>query len=421
VRTVAGALRIVLVLAAVLAVGLVSGVVLDRLVLAYVAAPAQVPADAAGQFQLLAEAWNLIGHVYVDQGAVQPITLTYGALSGMVDALGDTGHSRFLSPQMVKEESDYERGSYEGVGLQVESKDGHVVIVTPFDGSPAQRAGLSPGDVIIKVDGQDVSQSPLGDVVGRILGPAGTKVTLTVLNPTTNLLRDVTLTRQRIALHNVTWRQLPGTTLAHLRIAGFSQGVTQDLRQALAEIEQINPAGVILDLRNNPGGLLDEAVSAASQFLTSGDVVLARDMQGNVTHMPVRRGGVAPEVPLVVLVNGGTASGAEVMAGALQDAGRGPLVGEKTFGAGTVLQQFALSDGSALLLAIEEWLTPKGRHIWHQGLAPDVAVALDAGQRILIPEEEQGLTAAQLQSSGDAQLLRAIELLSASAHVSPGS
>jgi carboxyl-terminal processing protease len=409
-----GSCGILIVLVVFMGLGLLCGVVLDRLVVSYVAVPTQVPRDAAAEFGLMAQAWNVIDRVYVDRTAIQPITLTYGALSGMVDALGDTGHSVFLTPQMVAEESQFESGDYEGVGLEVQSKDGHVVIVAPMDGSPAQRAGLLAGDVIMKVDGQDVSQLPLSDVVARIVGPAGTQVTLTILNPTTNAMRDVTLKRETITIHNVAWQQLPGTRLAHLRLAAFSQDVTQDLRQALAEVEQAQLSGLVLDLRNNPGGLLDEAIKSASQFLSSGDVVLTKDVNGQITHVAVQPGGVALELPLVVLINGGTASGAEVMAGALQDAGRGSLVGETTFGTGTVLEQFKLPDGSALMLATQEWLTPKGRQIWHKGLAPDVAVTLDPGKSILLPEEEQGLTAAQLQDSGDAQLLRAIELLGVS-------
>lgn len=398
-----------------LAFGVVGGVVIDRLVVGYTTAAVQVPRAAAAEFRLMAEAWNTIDRVYVDRAAIQPITMTYGALGGMVDALGDTGHSVFMTPQMVTEESQFESGGYEGVGLEVQSKDGHVVIVTPFDGSPAQRAGIVAGEIILKVDGQDVSQMAISDVVARIVGPAGTQVTLTILNPTTNEMRDVTLKREKIAIHNVVWNQLPGTNIAHLRLAAFSQGVTQDLRQALSEIQQAQLSALVLDLRNNPGGLLDEAVASASQFLSSGDVVLARDVNGQVKHLEVQPGGLAPEIPLVVLINGGTASGAEVMAGALQDAGRGALVGDTTFGTGTVLQQFQLSDGSALMLATQEWLTPKGRQIWHKGLSPDVAVALEAGKSGLSPEEEQGLTAAQLQDSGDAQLLRAIELLGSAA------
>ncbi len=394
-----------------LGLAVVAGIVLDRVVLFPAALPRQATPAAAPEFALLSEAWSMIDRVYVDREALQPITLTYGALSGMVDALGDTGHSRFLSPQMLKQEQEYNLGQYEGVGLQVQMTDGQVVIVAPLDGSPAQKAGLRSGEVILKVDGEDVSGLTLGQVIARILGPAGSKVTLSILDPATSVTRDVALTRQRINLQNVTWAQVPGTSVAHLRLAAFSQGVTKDLQKALSEIQKQGLSGLILDLRNDPGGVLDEAVGTASQFLTGGNVVLVKDAIGEITSIGVQRGGVAPNIPMVVLINGGTASASEIVAGALQDAGRATLVGETTIGTGTVLQQFNLSDGSALLLAIQEWLTPKGSVIWHKGLPPDETVALEAGSSMLLPAEEKGMTAAELQASTDKQLLRALELL----------
>jgi carboxyl-terminal processing protease len=329
----------------------------------------------------------------------------------MVDALGDTGHSRFLSPEMVQEQHDFTSGQVEGIGAYVEIKDGHVVIVAPMDGSPAQQAGLHPGDVILKVDGEDVTGMPIDQVVSRILGPAGTSVTLTVLPSGTEQTRDVTLVRAHITLQNVIWKQLPGTRIAHVRIVAFSKGVTDDLKQALSEIQQEELAGIILDLRSNPGGLLSEAIGTASQFLQGGNVLLEKDAQGKISPVAVVQGGLAPDLPLVVLIDAGSASAAEIVAGALQDAGRAKLVGETTFGTGTVLNEFSLSDGSALLLATEEWLTPNGRTIWHQGIAPDVQVTLEQGSSPLLPEAEEGMTPEQVQNSGDAQLLRALELL----------
>jgi carboxyl-terminal processing protease len=280
-----------------------------------------------------------------------------------------------------------------------------------MDGSPAQQAGLHPGDIILKVNGENVAGMPIDQVVGRILGPAGTSVTLTIMTPGTEETRDVTLVRAHITLQNVIWRQLPGTRIAHVRIVAFSQGVTDDLERALREIQQEGLAGVILDVRSNPGGLLSEAIGAASQFLESGNVLLEKDAQGKTTAVPVLKGGLAPDLPLVVLIDAGTASAAEIVSGALQDAERARLVGETTFGTGTVLNEFKLSDGSALLLATEEWLTPNGRTIWHQGIAPDVQVTLEQGTSPLLPQAEEGMTPAQLQSSGDSQLLRALELL----------
>jgi carboxyl-terminal processing protease len=398
-----------------LGVGLAGGVVLDRQVLATYVPPDNVPSNAVSDFQLMAETWNTIHRAYVDRTALQDQTLTYGAIGGLVDALGDTGHSRFLSPQMVQEQHDFTTGQFEGIGAYVEMKDGHVV-VAPMDGSPAQRAGLRPGDVILKVDGENVAGLPIDQVVGRILGPAGTSVTLTILTPPTGQTRDVTLVRARITLQNVIWQRLPGTQIAHVRIVAFSKGIADDLQTALSDIQRQGLTGMILDLRSNPGGLLSEAVATASQFLESGNVLLEKDAQGDITPVPVLEGGLAPTLPLVVLIDPGTASAAEIVSGALQDAGRATLVGETTFGTGTVLNEFSLSDGSALLLATEEWLTPGGRLIWHQGITPDIQVSLPEGANLLLPEAEAGMTPEQVQDSGDTQLLRALDLLNPSAN-----
>lgn len=370
-----------------------------------------IPSEARSDFALMAEAWNTIQNYYVDQSAVKAKTLTYGAISGMVDALGDTGHSSFLSPDMIKEEQEFTQGRYKGIGAEVKMKDGHVVIVAPIDGSPAQKAGLRPGEIILKVDGKDMTSLPLIEVVKHISGPVGTRVTLSIMNPDSGATRDVTLTRATITVHNVRWQRLPGTAVAQLRIAGFSEGVSKDLRQALKEIKEKGFKAIILDLRDDPGGLLSEAVDSASEFLSGGNVLLEKNVKGKITPVPVTPGGEVTKLPLVGLVNGGTASAAEIMAGALQDAGRAKLVGEKTFGTGTVLREFPLSDGSALLLAVEEWLTPKGHTIWHQGISPNIAVSLPQGVSPMFPETEEGMTEAQLRSGGDRQLLKALELL----------
>jgi carboxyl-terminal processing protease len=400
-----------LVLLGVLGLGTVGGVVLDRQVLAVYADQGAAPTPAPSDLSLVQEAYNMIQRVYVDRTALKTQELEYGAIGGMVDALGDTGHSRFLSPAMVKQESDLTQGQFEGIGVEVQMKNGAVVVVAPLDGTPAQRAGLRPGDIIAKVNGRDVTSLPLDQVVALILGPTGTSVTLTIMNPDDGQTRDVTLVRAHIAMQNVTWYPLPGTTIAHVRIAAFSQGVSNDLQKALSEVRAQGMTGIILDLRNDPGGLLDESIGVASQFLKSGNVLLEKDAQGNTTPVSVQSVGVATDLPMVVLINGGTASAAEILAGALQDAHRATLVGETTFGTGTVLSQFRLSDGSALLLATEEWLTPAGRVIWHHGISPDVTIALAKDAIPLLPEGESGLTAAQLQTSTDAQLLRALDLL----------
>ncbi len=391
-----------------LGLGLTGGVVLDRQVLNVATA---APSPASPDIQLIQDAWRTIQQQYVDRTAVQTQTLTYGAINGMVDALGDTGHSRFLSPDMLKAEHNSLNGQVEGIGAEVQETDGHVAIVAPLDNSPAQQAGLLPGDVILKVNGEDVGGLPLFQVVQRILGPAGTTVKLTISTPATGTTRDVTLTRAKITIHNVTWQQVPGTTLADVRIAEFSNGVSKDLQQALAEIKAQKLTGIVLDLRNNPGGLLDEAVGVTSQFLANGNVLEEQDATGKITPVPVTHRYPMTDLPLVVLINKGSASAAEITAGALQDAGRAQLIGETTFGTGTVLNDFDLPDGSALLLAVQEWLTPKGRIIWHHGIVPDDQVSLPATAHLLLPAAERSMTPEQVRASDDAQFLRALNVL----------
>jgi len=400
-------------LVAALVIGLGGGVLLDRQLLTAFTPPANLSQDAEPEFRLMAEAWNTIDQHYVDRSALDPQRLGYGALSGMTDALGDTGHSRFLSPQMVRVEDDFTQGQLVGIGVEVQMKDGQLVIVAPLDGSPAQQAGLRPGDVIVAVNGTNVVAQPIDQVIQQIQGQAGTQLTLSLLTPASGQTRSVTLRRARITLDNVTWRSLPGTSIAHLRVAAFSQGVGREVRTALEEIQGAHMHAIILDLRDNPGGLVEEAVSVASQFLSGGNAFLEKNAQGQTTAVPVQPGGVATSIPMVVLVNGGTASAAEIVSGALQDAQRATVIGETTFGTGTVLNQFSLSDGSALLLATEEWLTPGGRVIWHRGLAPDQMVALAPDVVPVFPESEQGMTAEQLRGSRDTQLVRALDVLTA--------
>jgi carboxyl-terminal processing protease len=400
----AGMPRPVFLLVLCLVAGMGAGVIFDRWVLM-----AFVPSSAVSDFRLMAQAWNTIQRHYVDRTALKPKVLTYGAISGMVDALGDTGHSVFLNPEMVKQLKASERGQLKGIGVEIQMRNRQVVIVAPMDNSPAQRAGLHSGDIIMSVDGRDITGLPLSQVVRRITGPVGTSVKLAVLDPQTHRLRNVSIIRAVVKINNVTWQRLPGTEVADLRIASFNDGVANDLRDVLREIRQQRLQGLILDLRNNPGGVLDEAVAVASQFLTNGDVLLIKDAQGKITPVPVKPGGLATNTPMAVLINGGSASGAEIVAGALRDAHRAELIGETTFGTGTVLNEFPLIGGSALMLAIQEWLTPDGHSYWHKGIPPEIKVALPQDVSPLIPAAERDMTAAELRSTKDKQLLRALE------------
>ncbi len=369
-----------------------------------------VPKDSVSEFRLVEDAWNLTRDNYVDRTATTPQKLAYGSIAGMIDSLGDTGHSTFLTPEQVKQVNQEEQGSFQGIGVEVQEKNGQVVIVAPFDGSPAQKAGLRSGDIIVAVNGQSINT--VTDAVRLILGPAGTSVTLTIQDAS-GTTRQVAIVRAVINLVAVTWHLLPGTTIAHLRVASFDKGASTQLDTALSSMKSQGAIAVILDLRDNPGGLLDEAIAVTSRFIDSGNVLLTKDASGKVTPVPVQRVPMVTALPMTVLINEGTASAAEITSGAIRDAGRAKLVGETTFGTGTVLNQFSLSDGSALLLAIQEWLTPSGKTIWHTGLAPDQVVPLAATATPVFPESEQGMTPEQLQASGDAQLLAAIGLLGA--------
>lgn len=304
-----------------------------------------------------------------------------------------------------------ERGEFKGIGIEIQIKGPHVVVVAPIDGSPAERAGLRAGDIILKVAGQDVTDWPLARVAERITGRTGTKVNLTVQDPNSGRTRQLAIVRASVKMREVTWHQIPGTTIAHVRVASFDNGVTKDLRSNLAQVQQAGLSGVILDLRNNPGGLLDEAVGVASQFLGTGVVLQAKDATGKISPIPVEKGGLATNLPMAVLVNEGSASAAEIVAGALQDNHRAELVGQTTFGTGTVLQEFQLSDGSALLLAVEEWLTPKGQSFWHKGVNPDFLVSLPAEVSPVFPVAERTMTPKELETCEDQQLLESLKLV----------
>jgi carboxyl-terminal processing protease len=396
--------RFLFVLALVLAMG--AGVIVDRHLLL-----SGIPSDSREDFRLMAQAWDLIDHYYVDRSPERHKAMTYGAINGMVDALGDTNHSTFLNRAQAKMAGTVVQGKLVGIGIEILTSNHQAVVVTPLDGSPAQQAGVRPGDVILQVNGQSVFGLSVGQLSARIAGEAGQAVALTVMNPRDKKRREINVERAAIKLNNVSWQRLPGTDIAHVRIAIFSDGEADDLRKALLDIKRQGVKKIILDLRNNPGGALDEAVGTASQFLSSGNVLWEKDAAGKLTPLPVQPGGAATGLPMAVLINAGSASDSEIVAGALHDAKRAVLIGETTFGTGTVLSEFTLSDGSALLLAVEEWLTPDKHSFWHKGIAPDIRVELPGGGIMLRPTMERELTGENIQDSGDAQLLRAIAWL----------
>jgi carboxyl-terminal processing protease len=364
-------------------------------------------------FGLIKEAWDTLHEQYVGRDELDDRALIYGAIDGMTDAVGDTGHTDFMTPEERRQRNDSLSGSYVGIGVRIEPDDaGLPKIIGVFDGSPAEKAGIVPDDVIVAVDGKRTEDKSIDEVAGWVRGEAGSTVELTVRRGADGPERTVSMVRADVPVEPISWTMVPGTKTALFRLEQFSNGAADDMVDTLKAAREAGANRVVLDMRGNPGGYVNEAVGVASQFLTKGLVYVERNAQGETTEHPVSPGGVATDIPLVVVVDGNTASSAEIVSGALQDAGRAKVVGETTFGTGTVLGEFDLSDGSALRVGTVEWLTPSGRRIWHEGIAPDVPIALPSDVQPLSPEDIGRLNAAAVGRIDDTQLARAFEVVS---------
>ncbi|MBX3001293.1 MAG: S41 family peptidase [Caldilineaceae bacterium] len=370
-------------------------------------------AEQPAEFQVFWQAWTIVQRHFVDRDALDPVKLTHGAIRGMVNALGDDGHTAFLTPEEVTLQQSSIAGKFSGIGAQLGTKDGMPMIVAPFDGSPAALAGVKAGDLILAVDGEDVTRLPINEIVSRVRGDEGSTVTLTLFRADEQTSVEIAIVRGEIKVSAVSWGMIPHSDIAYLRLRQFSASATNEIVEALHEIEDAGAAGVVLDLRNNPGGLLVQAIGVTSQFLKDGNVLQEEDANGRIRAYAVQRGGVATDIPLVVLINPGTASSAEILSGAIQDYERGTLVGETTFGTGTVLQPYSLEDGSALMLGTRQWLTAEGRLIRKQGIQPDIEVILPVGTELLSPDAIKEMTAEEIWASDDLQFQKALEILTA--------
>jgi carboxyl-terminal processing protease len=372
--------------------------------------------DAGAELSIFWEAWQIIEQRFVDREALDGTRLSYAALNGLVEALGDTGHTRFLTPEQARQHESSLDGRFFGIGARLGfDYAGRPIILEPFFGSPAEQAGLKAGDRLLAVDGEDVTSLAIDQIVNLIRGQEGTTVIITVLPRGRTQPQEVEVTRGEIAIPSLSWTFIPNSSsnskIAFIRLSQFGASVSQELSQALTEAQKRGSTGLIVDVRENPGGLLRQAIEVSSQFLQEGNVMQETDAAGNVQTFTVTEGGLALDIPLVVLIDRGSASSSEIFAGAVQDHQRGYLVGEVTFGTGTVLTPYTLSDGSVLLLGTSEWLTADGRSIRKRGITPDVLVELPPEAAILSPNVVRQMTEEELFHSGDAQLLEAIKLL----------
>jgi len=334
------------------------------------------PQDLQTFFKPFWDAWQIIHTNYVDQ-PVDNTKLLEGAITGMVQSLGDP-HSEYMNPQVYKDATDELSGSFEGIGAYVDTTGTVLTITKPIPGSPAEKAGLLAGDQIIAVDGVDMTGVNPEEVRSKVVGPAGTTVHLTVHRPgqTTPLQFDIV--RAQINIPSVSGKMLPNG-IAYVQLTDFGQTTSDELKATLTTLLAQNPKGLILDLRDNPGGYLNTAVEVVSQFVDHGPVVYEQTSDGNKKEYDVMPGGLATKIPMVVLINSNSASASEITAGALQDDGRAKLVGVVSYGKGSVQIRVPLSNNEgAVAITIAHWLTPKGTLIDKKGLTPDVYVTMTA-------------------------------------------
>jgi carboxyl-terminal processing protease len=357
--------------------------------------PTPLPNQSLGgpEFRTFWEAWEIIkgdyfGSLPSDQ------ELTYGAIRGVVATLNDP-HTAFLDPQQAKMVDADLSGAFEGIGAYVEQRESQIAIVSVLPGAPAERAGLRASDVILAIDGRSTEGMALFDAITLIRGPRGTTVKLTILHPDAPGPVEVEVTRARINVPTVEARSLADGEIGYIQLFQFNERAPDEFKTALRRLLRDNPRGLILDLRNDPGGYLNVAIDIASQFIGDGAILIERNKDGGEEIDQARSGGLAtdPGLPLVVLVNKGSASASEIVAGAIQDRGRGVLIGETTFGKGSVQISRDLSDKSELRVTIAHWYTPNGRQIQGVGLTPDIEVANSAtGQDSQLDRAVQYLT-----------------------------
>jgi carboxyl-terminal processing protease len=335
--------------------------------------PQKSTSKLPAEFNALGETWQRLQESYVNQSALDPEKLSQGAIQGMLDALGDPYTTYFDNYSSASSEFE---GSFEGIGATVALENGSVTIVAPIAGSPAERDGIKAGDVILEIDGNTTQGLSVAGAVAKIRGPKGTSVTLLIQHRGDNASVEMTIVRDAITIPSVSSKALTGG-IAYIQINQFASNTTNEFRTAISAALDNGSKGIVLDLRDNPGGYLSVVADIADEFLDSGVILYeATDKLVILHEWDAKSGGLAVDIPLVVLVNKGSASGSEVLSGALQDHQRALIVGTQTYGKGSVDSLFKMSDGSAIYLTISRWLTPDKHAIEGKGITPDYVIAL---------------------------------------------
>ena len=339
----------------------------------------RAPAGGEGGLGVVEEAWNIIFRDYVDRDRLEPQELSKGAIEGMIEVLDDP-YTSYLDAETYEIGLSGLEGEIEGIGAQVGIREERLTIISPIPDSPAAQAGLRAEDIVLEIDGESTVDMSMVEAVLKIRGPKGTTVALLIQHRDEAEPELIEIVRATIELPSVTVEMMGD--IAHLRITHFSRRTAEEMQAALAEIENANAEGIILDMRGNPGGILETVIEVASYFLEDGVVVKVVSNNGEEQSLEVEPGEMVNELPVVVLVNGYSASGSEVLAGALQDHGRATVAGSQTFGKGSVNIARELQDGAGLYITTARWLTPNGRLIEGKGIKPDIELELEGEEAI---------------------------------------
>jgi len=347
-------------------------------------------------FKLFWKVWDIIREKYIDKDKITNAQLFYGALSGSVAALNDP-YSVFLTPADSEEFNEELSGRFEGIGAEIGMKNDRLTVISPLPDSPAAKAGVRALDKIIAIDGKETTGISLDVAVKSIRGERGSTVVLTIAREGENEFKDISIVRDQIKVESVLW-EMKNNNIAYIRLTNFNNDTADSFRQKVNEVLTKSPKGIILDLRNNPGGFLDTAIELAGYWVANGQVVVKEEFNDPELNQDYSSHGqgLLKDYPIVVLVNQASASASEILAGALQDYGLAKTVGMQTFGKGSVQELEKLNDGSSIKITVARWLTPQGRYIDQNGIAPDIEV---------------DLTKEDYDNNRDPQLDKALEIL----------